>query len=72
MRDLVSPVTVLVNVSLDSNGNVVDATVQQSSHNADIDVAAIRAAQQSRYQPKLVNCKGVHASYIFRAEFNPF
>jgi TonB family protein len=71
-RDLVSPVAVLITVSLDASGNLIDATVQQSSGNADIDAAALSAAKQSRYAPKLVNCKAVPASAIFQAVFNPF
>jgi TonB family protein len=71
-RDLgLGPVTVLVVVTIGPTGSLVDAKIQQSSNNGAIDQAAIRAAKQSQYAPKLVNCAPTTGSYIFRAEFNP-
>ncbi|MGA8840791.1 MAG: energy transducer TonB, partial [Candidatus Aquilonibacter sp.] len=71
-RDLgLGPVTVLVVVTIGPTGSLVDAKIQQSSNNSAIDQAAIRAARQSQYAPKLVNCAPTSGSYIFRAEFNP-
>jgi TonB family protein len=65
------PVTVLVEVSVGPSGNLVDAKVYKSSNNMAIDQAALRAARQSSYAPKLVNCSPTTGDYIFRAEFNP-
>jgi TonB family protein len=62
---------VLVEVTIGPHGELVDASVQSSSHNQAIDQAAIRAAKQSQYAPRLVNCVPTTGSYIFRAEFNP-
>jgi outer membrane biosynthesis protein TonB len=36
-----------------------------------IDQAALRAARQSQYSPKIVNCQPTTGSYIFNAQFNP-
>ncbi len=36
-----------------------------------IDQAALRAARQSTYSPKLVNCSPTTGDYIFRADFQP-
>jgi hypothetical protein len=36
-----------------------------------LDQAALRAARQTTYSAKLVNCAPVQDSYIFRADFQP-
>ena len=64
-------VTVLVAVTIDATGGVSEASVSQSSGNAAIDQAALRAARQSSYRPRLVNCVPSPGTYLFRAEFSP-
>lgn len=61
--------TVLVRVSLDNAGTVLDARVIQASSNPAMNDAALGAASTSRYLPKLVNCSPVGARVIFRADF---
>ena len=65
------PVTVLVQVTVGPSGNLVDAKVYKSSNNMAVDNAAIRAARQSQYAPKLINCAPTTGDYIFRADFQP-
>jgi hypothetical protein len=36
-----------------------------------LDQAALRAARQSTYSPKLEDCKPVTGSYLFTADFQP-
>lgn len=69
-RDInLGPVTVLVQVTLDANGALVSTKIAQSSDNAAIDQAAVRAARESTYAARLVNCEPTAGDYIFRADF---
>jgi TonB family protein len=68
---LKAPVTVLVEVTIGPAGNLVNAMVYKSGGNIDVDRAAIRAARQSTYAPKLVNCFPTTGDYLFRGEFVP-
>ncbi len=36
-----------------------------------IDQAALRAARESTYSPKLVDCSPTTGDYLFRADFQP-
>ena len=65
------PVTVLVQVTVGPTGSLVNAAINKSSGNMAIDQAALRAARQSQYAPKLVNCSPTTGDYIFRADFQP-
>lgn len=65
------PVTVLVNVTIGANGNLVATSIAHSSGNANIDQEALRAARQSTYRARTVNCAAVAGTYLFRADFNP-
>ena len=69
-RDLqLGPATVLVQVVVDTNGNVERAQITQSSHNMAIDRAALRAARASQYEPRVIDCNAVEGTYVFRADF---
>ncbi|MFN2528711.1 MAG: energy transducer TonB [Candidatus Baltobacteraceae bacterium] len=65
------PVVVIVKITLSASASVLDASVLQSSQNSQIDRAAVQAARQSSYSPKLDNCAPVSGSYTFRANFDP-
>jgi periplasmic protein TonB len=70
-RDMnLGPVTVLVEVTLDANGTLIGTKIAQSSDNAAIDQAALRAAHESTYAPRLVDCVPAGGEYLFRADFN--
>jgi TonB family protein len=59
-RDLnLGAVTVLVEVALGTQGQVLDAKVAQSSNNLAIDNAALRSARTSTYAPKIADCSPV-------------
>ncbi len=63
--------TVEIEVTVGAQGNLVDAQVVKSSGNPWIDEAALRAAQESSYSPKLVNCNATQGKYLFRAKVQP-
>ncbi|MBV8117725.1 MAG: TonB family protein [Candidatus Eremiobacteraeota bacterium] len=64
-------VSVEVKVTVGPSGNLVGAEVYKSSNNMSIDQAALRAARQSTYSPKLINCSPTTGDYLFRADFQP-
>ena len=64
-------VTVEVEVTVGASGNLVSASVYKSSNNSAIDQAALRAARQSTYSPRLVDCNPTTGDYLFRADFQP-
>ena len=56
-RDLgLGAVSVEIEVTVGPSGNLISATVYKSASNMAIDQAALRAARQSAYSPKLINC----------------
>ncbi|MBV8721080.1 MAG: energy transducer TonB, partial [Candidatus Eremiobacteraeota bacterium] len=64
-------VTAQVEVTVGPSGNLINATIFKSTNNMAMDQAALRAARQSSYSPKLVNCQPVQGDYLFRVDFNP-
>jgi TonB family protein len=58
-----------VEVDLDASGKITKATITTSSGNSALDNASLKAATATTYRPKMVNCKGVPDSYIFRTDF---
>jgi len=62
-------VVVLVEVTVDPNGELEDERITMSSNDVRIDEAALRAARQARYAPMIVNCVPTTGSVVFRAEF---
>jgi periplasmic protein TonB len=65
-------VTVAVTVTLSPTGALENASVSQSAGNMALDQAALAAARQSTYAPKIVNCEGVDgAQYLFKVTFDP-
>ncbi len=65
------PATVLVQVTIGPNGNLLIAKVLKSSNNEFLDKAALSAARKSSYTPRIVNCKRVTGTYIFNSQFDP-
>ena len=71
-RDLgLGAVSVEIEVTVGPSGNLISATVYKSASNMAIDQAALRAARQSAYSPKLINCQPTTGNYLFRADFQP-
>jgi protein TonB len=61
--------TTTVKVSLSQTGAVTGASVYRSSGNAQLDMAAVRAARSSSYRPEIDNCEPVGGDYLFVATF---
>jgi protein TonB len=71
-RDLgLGEVQAAVEVTIGPTGNLVDAKIAQSANNMAMDQAALSAAKQSTYAPKIVNCQPVQGDYLFRVTFDP-
>jgi TonB family protein len=71
-RDLgIGAVIVQIDVTVGPLGNLISASVYKSANNMALDQAALRAARQSTYSPKLEDCKPVTGSYLFTAAFEP-
>jgi hypothetical protein len=47
------------------------AEIFKSSGSRPFDLAVLRAARSSTYAPKIVNCKTVEGTYLFRIDFQP-
>jgi TonB family protein len=65
------PRQVRVQVAIDSNGDLLSASIVQSSGIKALDDASIEAARASTYSPKFVNCMPVSATYTFLVTFDP-
>jgi protein TonB len=61
--------TAKIRVDLDALGNVMSASVYESTGSMELDRAALDAARQSRYAPEQRDCKAVSGSYLFNVEF---
>lgn len=64
-------VQVAVRVTIGPSGSLVNAAISQSAGNMALDQAALAAARQSTYAPKIVNCEAVTGDYLFRVTFDP-
>jgi protein TonB len=64
-------VQVAVRVTIGPSGSLVNAAIAQSAGNMALDQAALAAARQSTYAPKIVNCEPVTGDYLFRVTFDP-
>lgn len=71
-RDLgLGEVQVAVTVTIGPSGNLIDAKISQSANNMALDQAALAAARQSTYAPKIVDCQPTTGSYYFKVQFDP-
>jgi TonB family protein len=61
--------SVILAVTIAPSGSVTGLSLRKSSGNAQIDRSVAEAALHSTYSPKLVDCKAVTGSYLFRADF---
>lgn len=64
-------ITVLVDITVGSDGKLLRAAVMQSSNNMAVDQAALRAVRRSRYSPAIKNCQAIEAEYVSRVVFDP-
>jgi TonB family protein len=71
-RDLgLGAVTLEVEVTVGANGNFIGAQVYKSSGNMAIDQAALLAARESSYSPRMVDCQPTQGGSLFRAFLQP-
>jgi len=63
--------TVSIKVYLSPKGTIAALRVFSSSGNFDLDQAALRAAAQSTYSPRVKNCKPAFGLYLFKVTFDP-
>jgi TonB family protein len=61
--------TAAIQVQIDPQGHVTDATVSQSSGNVSLDAVAMQMARAATYTPALVKCKPVASAYTFTVKF---
>jgi protein TonB len=61
--------TAQIKVNLDTNGDVVSASILTSTHNGALDKAALQAALQSKYSPEIDNCVKTSGSYLYIVTF---
>jgi TonB family protein len=60
----------LIRVTLDAGGIVTATSVYRSSGSLAIDIAAIKAAEETHYNPQILNCKSVRSDYVFQPVFS--
>jgi TonB family protein len=58
-----------INVQLDAQGNILGATVSQSTGNSSLDLVAVSMARDAHYAPALHDCKPVAGAYTFSVKF---
>jgi protein TonB len=58
-----------VKVDLDASGDVLGASIYESTGSMQLDRAAVAAARASRYAPEERDCKNVPGSYLFIVDF---
>lgn len=63
------PVDVVIELMIGTDGTITGGHVQQSSGITAFDAAAVQSAEQSKFEPKLVDCKPVVATYLFKVTF---
>lgn len=61
--------TSAVKIDLASNGDLLSASLFQSSGNRWLDDAAMRSAKLSRYIPETIDCHQVAGSYLVDVDF---
>ena len=61
--------TAYVRIDLDANGTVRETSIVKSSGTPHLDRAALQAAQQSKFQPEVRDCRPVGGEYIFVVDF---
>ncbi len=61
--------TAMVQVDIDAEGHVLNASIAKTSGVYGLDRAALKAARESTFQPEVRNCAGVAGTYLFEVDF---
>lgn len=64
-------VTAGIRVYITPQGTIGALRVLNSTGNGELDQAALRAAAQSTYLPRIKNCRPTFGLYLFKATFDP-
>lgn len=64
------PATIQVEVTVAANGGVLGAAIYKSIGNMAADHAALVAAEQSTYAPRMVNCVATQSDLLVRYDFD--
>jgi protein TonB len=62
--------TAKVQVTLDAQGNVLSASINQSSGSPVLDKAALEAAKASTFFPQITDCAAVGGTYVVSEQFD--
>jgi hypothetical protein len=62
---------VMVLVTVNADGSVKSAVLEKSSHNATADAFTLGQAEGGIYEPKMVSCKPVEGTYLFKIIWAP-
>ena len=60
-----------IQVYITPQGTIAALRVVDSTGNGDLDQAALRAAAESSYSPRMRNCKAAFGLYLFKVTFDP-
>ena len=60
-----------LSVAVGPDGKVEKVSIIKSSGDFSFDMASIRAAKSSFYSPKLVDCKPVEGTFLFKTSLTP-
>lgn len=60
-----------VAVLVEPDGSIKNAKIYKSSGDLSFDMASVSAARRSTYKPKLVDCKPVEATFLFKTSLTP-
>jgi TonB family protein len=63
-------VTVFIQAYITPQGTISALRVVRSGGNGDLDQAALRAAAESTYTPRVKNCKATFGLYLFKVTFD--
>jgi protein TonB len=63
--------TVMLRVTIDSSGNVLDVAIDKSSRNRNLDRAAMDAARRWKFNPGLRNGVKVGGDVLVPVKFTP-
>ena len=58
-------------VVISPDAKIESVRIAQSSGDAALDAAAMRAARESVFTPKIANCRPIESQYVFRARLDP-
>jgi hypothetical protein len=68
---LSASVTSEIEVAVNANGTLAGAWVYTPSGYPDLDLAALKAAERSKYHGGIALCRPAPGTYLFRADFSP-